>query len=235
MIFNGDPNKQDIVSDADFWAGTDEYTFPLVDKVRSANFALDRVTAQIMRFDRRWKWDDSNRADLPVAVRSIVAGQDNYTLEIDHLKILRVRIKNKNGEWRTLQPKDRRTVSDELLSESGQPFAYDKLGRSIFPLPVPDYSAEDGLEIEFQRGADYFVLEDGDREPGFASQFHRLVSLYMAEDFLLMGDMAQRLTRVQQKIQIMEAELQQFYEQRDIDDEPRFNVKKSKTAIGLLR
>lgn len=236
MIFNGDANKQDLCSDIDFWASTDETTYPLEDKARNSNFALSRITSKIMQFDRTWKHVSSNVTTIPIAVTDLEAGIDNYTFASTHLKILRVRIIGKDGKKKTLTAKDRRLMTDDELNATGEPETYDKIGFSLMPIPVPDYGATEGLEIEYQPGGsvDYFLPTDTDKEPGFNADFHRLVSLYAARDYCSLHNPG-RVAAIDTEIQRMEADLKQFFESRDIDDEPKLLVKKSKRGLALLQ
>lgn len=235
MQFNDEANNFDICSDIDYWASTDDITYPLEDKARNSNFALSRITAKIMRFDRTWKHVSSNSTTIPIAVTDLTSGVDNYTFASTHLKVLRVRIKDQNGEWITLTAKDRRKISDDMLNSTGQPEVYDKLGSSIMPFPVPNYSQTGGLEIEYQPGAadDFFSPDDTTKEPGFNADFHRLVSLYAARDYCAIHN-AERLRVIDSEIKILENDIEQFFESRDVDDEPKIEIKKSSRGVSLL-
>lgn len=228
MQFNGHADNFDICSDIDYWASTDDVTYPLVDKARNSNFALSRAVTKIMQFDRTWKHVSANATTIPLAVTDLEAGIDNYTFATTHLKILSVRIIGKDGKKKTLKATDRRKVSDDLLNATGEPIIYDKIGYSLMPLPVPDYSVIEGIEIEYQPGAaaDFFSPDDTDKEPGFNPDFHRLISLYAARDYCAIHN-RERLQIIDAEIKLMEADLKQFFESRDIDDETNFKVKNS--------
>ena len=140
----------DLYSDARFWCGianTDTTTYPLADFTRNANFALDRVSSLIM------KWDDTNNTDLPIATTSLVASQQDYGIAVGHLKVLKVRIKDQQGNWVSLDPINRRDLTDsQLTTTAGDPKRYDKVGNSLFLYPKPSYASSGGLEVQFQRG-----------------------------------------------------------------------------------
>lgn len=233
MQFNNHAQNQDICSDIDFWASTDSVTYPIEDKTRNANYGLSRVTSKIMQFDRTWKHVSSNSTTIPLATTDLVAGLDNYSFASTHLKILRVRIMGPDGKMKTIIATDRKKVSDDILNATGTPEIYDKIGYSLMPLPVPNYSAAGGVEIEYQPGADYFETTDTTKEPGFNPDFHRLVSLYAARDYCALHN-ASRLAIIDTEIQRMEADLKQFFESRDIDDEPAFQVKRSGRGVATL-
>lgn len=48
MDFNDTTLKQGLVQDCDFWVNSDVTSYPLADKVRSANMALNEVTGLIL-------------------------------------------------------------------------------------------------------------------------------------------------------------------------------------------
>lgn len=234
MQLQNHPQQQDIFSDADFWASTDDVTYPIEDKLRNANFAVSRISSKIQQADSTWKHVSSNSTTIPIDTTDLVAGQDNYSFKTSHLKILRVRVKGSDGIFKTLKAIDRRKVSDDILNASGEPEFYDKVGFSLMIMPVPNYGAVDGLEIEHQPGADLFVLEDEEKEPGFNPDFHRLVSLYMAKDYCALHNPERVRMVIMPELMAMEKDLLLFISARDIDDEPSFTVKKSNNSIGLL-
>lgn len=205
----------DLYSDARFWCGianTDTTTYPLADFTRNANFALDRVSSLIM------KWDDTNNTDLPIATTSLVASQQDYGIAVGHLKVLKVRIKDQQGNWVSLDPINRRDLTDsQLTATAGDPKRYDKVGNSLFLYPKPSYASSGGLEVQFQRGASYFATTDTTKTPGFATHFHRLVSLYAALDYCETNDFDKRAAKIRANIQTLEAELITHYSSRDLD------------------
>lgn len=232
-------NKLTLAEDMDFWCSTDSTTYPIEEKMRNMNFGLSRVTSKIMRFDRNWKHVSDNEEGIPIATQDLVAGQDNYSLETKHAKILRLRIVGRDGKWKTLEPIDRSKITDDLLTdESGEGEFYDKLGYSVMPLPVPDYSVEDGIEIEYQPTGEQFLqtgldAEGNTVEPGFNPDYHRLVSLEASEDYCAVFN-RDRLPAIREAKTELYADLEQYYESRDIDDEASFSIQNNSRATGLL-
>ena len=225
MQYASHANNQDLVSDARYWSGTDSDTYPIEDLTRNANFALDKVVSLIFKSDRRWQWDDANNTDLNIATSDLVSGQYDYSFAVSHLKINRVRVKDTLGNWKTLEPVDRREITDTDLALTGTPTHYDKQVGSFFLHPIPNYGSTGGLEVEFQRGASYFTTADTTKEPGFAPQFHRLISLYAARDYCAVEGLIDRMTVIDQRIAALEMELAEFYATRDIDDRPKMTLK----------
>lgn len=226
MLFNSGTNS--LYADALFWSGANSASFPVdPDFTRSANNALDRILALILRADNTWEFNDANLStELLDITTAIVSGTQTYAISTSWLKIKRVRVKDANGNWITLRPIDRDEASDSQLSETGTPYAYFKLGSYIYLVGTPTYSSTGGLEVQFQRGADYFVVGDTTKAPGFASQFHRLISLYAALDYVEANDIPNRDAKIRNRITAMEAELQQHYADRDRDDRPSLALRR---------
>jgi len=236
MVFNGDINKQDAISDINFWCSSNNVTYTLEEKVRNYIFALGRVSAKIMKMDRTWKHVSSNiTSTIPVAVKSLVAGQSEYTLATKHVKILRVRIKGKNGVMKTLTAMDRIKQSDDILNSTGEPEFNDKLGYTIILTPTPDYSAAGGIEIEYQPSSDQDLptISSTVWEPGFNPDFHRLPNLYAAKDYCSLFN-RDRLSIILDEIKSMEDDMDAYFESRDIDDQPFFDVQRTSRGASLL-
>jgi len=240
MQFNSEANELDLVHDVRYLCGlssNDTINYPLKDITRNCNFGLDRVISLILRSDNRWQWDDQNNTDLPIATSSLVANQQDYSIASTYLKIHKIRIKDSGGKWVSLNPIDRNELNDsQLTASSGDPKRYDKIGNSIYLYPTPNYSSSGGLEVQFQRGSSYFVYTDTTKEPGFASQFHRLVSLYSALNYCQANQITNRVNMIKAIIGNppdpenrivgtgMEGELVKFYSDRAGDEKPSISL-----------
>lgn len=236
MVFNGEINKQDAISDINFWCSTNDVTYKIEDKVRNYVFGLAKTSSRIMRMDRTWKHISSNlTTTIPIAVQNLVAGQDNYTLATKHVKILRVRIIGKDGKKKTLKAMDRIRQSDDSLNATGEPEYNDKLGFSIILTPSPDYSVTGGIEIEYQPSSavDIPTTTSTTWEPGFNPDFHRLPNLYASEDYCTLHA-PKRLSMIREKIKESEDDMDAYFESRDIDDQPSFDVERSSRGVSLL-
>src|ERR1035437_7838382 len=189
MQLNAETNGNDLYSDTRFLCSIDETSdttsYPFKAFVRNANLALDKIIAYIFRTDNTWQFDDTNQTgELLDVSTALVSGTQKYSLTATWLKIGRVRIKDSAGNWITMTPIERGALNDGLLTAtSGDPRRYDLMGNYLYLYPAPNYSSAAGLEVQFQRGASYFATTDTTKVPGFAAQFHRLISLYCALDF----------------------------------------------------
>lgn len=236
MEFN--VNEVGLYQDALFWTGQNTGTFPIAEFTPLANQAQNRVVALIQENDSKWKWRDSNSGSRDIGVTDLVANQEDYTMEVYHMKIKEVRIKDKNGNWKTLIAKDRRELSDDQKNATGEPETYDKDGDSIIPNPLADYSSTGGMEVHYQAGPVYFLKTDTTKKPGFCSLFHRLVSMYASMDWLISNSTAKnplshKITRLEGAIFKMEQNLITHYLGRDEDEAPILRPKRTFRNNGL--
>lgn len=200
--FNSETNQLDLYTDCRFLCGLetgdgggtpDTTSYPVKAFTRNANFAMDKVISYIFKADGSWEFDDTNNTDTPIGVANLVSGQQSYSIPITDLKINRVRISDSQGNWIALTQVNRQDLSDyDLNAPAGDPKKYDLIGNSIYLYPAPSYSYTGGLEMEIQRGASYFAYTDTTKTPGFASDFHRLISMYAALDFCLINGLSDR-------------------------------------------
>ena len=209
---------------------TDDSTL-LATFTRYSNIALDRVTSIILRSDNSWEFMDSNSTTLPIEDHNLTSGQKDYTIETTHAKVLKVRVKDPNGDYVTLREVSRRNLSDSELVRTGTPEKYDMLGNSIFLTPTPDYTSSLGLEIQVQSPMSHFVTTDATKVPGFSSMYHRLIPLWACYSYAF----AKRQTiakDIRQEILVMEDELEKAMAQRDYG-KPK-NLSLRKTDYGQL-
>jgi len=203
-------------------------SFQNSDLLISINKAYNRVASLIMMSDFRWRWDDSNQTDLPIATAALVANQQDYSLSTTHLIIERIEIKDEDGNWYLLTHIDQSALKGyekEAMSEheetAGTPTEYDLIGDSVFLYPKPSYSQAASLKIYFARGPSEFTdtqiwtsyALDGTKTPGFNTLFHDLISLLVAYDYCSIYH-KERAGYIFADIQKMEKSIQDFYGQR---------------------
>lgn len=235
MVYNGDVDKQDCVSEINFWCSTDDQVFTIQDKTRLFNLAIAKTTRKILQADSGWKYVSDNSSTIPFIRTDLLAGQDNYTLQSSHIKLIRIRIKDKQGNYFTVKSRDRKDIPDDALDGSGQPRYVDKVGSSLIFYPAPDYSAQAGIEVECQPSSteDAFTVADTTKEPGFNPDFHRLPCLYVAGDYCALNN-KDRLPLIETRIKEMEEDLRQYYNARDITQPVEFVLPVNNRAVGML-
>ncbi len=230
MYFNSTDKSTSIVADIDFLLFGDSSTFntdySLVDRTRNVNIALDEVVSELFKADPNFMWDDTTNPDFPIATITLEANKDHYTIPDESLVIHRMRVKDQNGEYVTLTPKTRRELTDSELNSTGTPDYYYKIDNALFPIPVPDYGATAGVELEFQRGANHFASTDTDTKPGFNPQFHQYLSIAASLRYALANGMKEKATFLQGEKERIRAAIQEHYARRSPDDRTRFRLKK---------
>lgn len=188
------------------------------------NRAMDKVTTLILSSDGRWEFDDTNYTDLPIGVATLVNGQQDYSLSVTHLRVLRVEIMDQNGDYYKIDPFDLQDITrqgmTEFMNGAGSPRFYDIQGGSIFLYPKPQTGYVTflaGIKIYFQRDSTYFTTADTTKEPGFAQMFHRLVSRWATYDYALARQLPIKKD-LRDEITVLEQQLTDFYATRDPDD-----------------
>ena len=192
MQFNDTTNESGIVQEIKFELGlgndTNNTIYTLKDIARHSNRALDEVYGIIMAADQTWQFDDTNYTDMSIATTDLNLNQRDYEFDADHLKVQRVEIKDSDGNWKRLQPRDyvrddRLEGMDDAQDPAGIPKYFDVQGTQLFVFPKASFTVEGGLKVWFQRKADYFVSTDTTKEPGFAKIFHEYIPLFCSHRF----------------------------------------------------
>jgi len=227
MILRDDTNKENsLYHDALFWLELEEEDYKMTDFVRNINQGRNAALRKAMKYDRTWQHQDNNFDTIPIAYEDLVAGEYRYSILDKHNKIKRLRVKNKEGKYETVKAVDRRLLNDDDLdpSRTGVPAKYDKIGRVIRLTPVPDYGAEDGLEIEYQTGISYFTVDDLAKTSGFDDFYDRLMTLYAVKDYAAAKQLNNRLPIILTGIAEMENDLKDGFVERDMDDSPKMTL-----------
>ena len=237
MVFSDTSTKQGLIEDIDFLLFGSSATFntdySLVDRTRNINIEWDEAISELFKADPNHKWDDTTNADLPFATLALTSNLDHYDLLDSALVIHRVRMKNRAGELTTLTPCLRSELTDEELSSTGEPEKYYKIGGVVFPVPVPDYGASEGVELEFQRGANHFVSTDTTKTPGFASQFHQFLSVGAALRYAIAKGMKNKIAQLRADKEAIRKEIREHYERRSPDEKPKLRLRRDTSHYAL--
>jgi len=201
---------------------TDTTTLPVVDFTRSANEALKETNQLIWQSTGEWEFDDSNYATLPSAKRDMTASVNNYLIPSYAQKIDRLQVLDNAGDWHKVTPFDKgmtKEALEELYTTTGLPEYYDIVGESLVLYPTPDATTctlTQGLELFFSREMDEFLITDTTKEPGFNSDFHRMISLKAALDWAMPKGLS-IISSLQNQISNMKDNIAKFYGSRDRD------------------
>lgn len=230
MQFNPEDKSNSIIGDIDFLLFGDSTTlntdYSVIDRTRNVNISLDEVVAELFKADPNFMWDDTTNTDFPIATMNLTASQDHYTIPDASLVIHRVRIKGKSGSWKTLTPALRRELSDVELAETGEPEKYYKIDNAVFPIPVPNYGATGGVELEFQRGANHFTTTDTDKAPGFNPQFHQFLSVGAALRYAIANGMREKVTFLSGEKERIRTAIREHYQTRSPDERPKLRLRR---------
>ena len=219
MQYNSEANSQDIVNQTLWYCSASTTDYPINDLTRNANIAYHKAVVNIQSADGTWDYDDTNNTTLPIGTADLVSGQQDYALDDTMLELQRVEIKNSAGDWVLLKPTDQSEIHEAMSayqSTDGAPFEYDKVGRSLFLYPAPNYASVAGLKVHFKRHANIFTAADNTKEPGFADAFHNIICLYTAREYCLLYK-PERLVLIQNEIHELEAQMKKFYARRTKD------------------
>jgi len=227
MYVNGNfssGNNQGLVQDARFLVGlqiNDTGSYPTSDITRNINSWYRKANTWIWNASGKWEYDDSNYTDLPIATTDLVADQQDYSLPSTGQKILRVEILDQNGNYNEITQIDQTEITSgmtEFYETAGMPAFYDLVGNSIFLYPKPsatETTLTAGLKAYFSRDIQEFGITATSTEPGFNSDFHRLLSYGAALDFALANGMPDKINILRENIQIMKEDLTNYYSSRN--------------------
>jgi len=238
MQFSDTTNYTGLIQDIDFLLFGDGKTnntdYSLEDRTRNINLAQDEAVAELFKADPNFIWDDTTNSDFPIAKLNLTANQDHFTVPDASLVVHRFRVKDPNGKWKTLTSRLRRELSDSELEETGTPSKYYKMDNAFFPVPIPNYGATLGIEIEFQRGANYFESTDTTVEPGFASIFHSFLSVSAALRYAVANGMSEKIKTLSSEKEKIKMSMREHYENRSPDEKPKMRIKEKDTkSYGL--
>jgi len=213
-------NITNLKSDIDFLCGSTSATYPDVDKVRNMNIAYLDVATVIWESDGSWHFDDSNNTDSALAYKTLAHTSATYLIPTTALQIKGVEIQNSTGSWtklKTLIYEDLHVSPEEYLSTLGIPTHYQLEGNEIRLYPTPSSASvtlASGMLVRLNRAVTEIPLTASTYTPGFASPFHRILSLAASLDFT--QDDSQRKFLITQK-QRLEMNMEKFYERRGME------------------
>jgi len=203
----------------------------LADFTNRINRAYDELATMIMSVDNRWQWDDRNyTSSLPIATTDIVSGQSDYVLSIEHLRVIRVQVKDSAGNLLTAYSKDihdpeGRAIYDQSPTPTeGIPVIYDKFADVLRLYPTPNYNSTGGLIVHFQRPPSYFATTDTAKSPGVATLFHRYLSLDASTDYAVSHGLKIK-NDLFSMVEQMKKDVRDWYSQRSKDEQLMFRAK----------
>jgi len=181
MVFNDTTDKLGICQEIDALCDSDTTSYPLADKARRANSAIETLTAKIMQVCKNFPYDDENIGDLAEGTITLEEGVSKYTLTDKFLNVLGWKVKDTSGYWHIVQPYSMDEANRDGIvletkeAETGLPLTYRAVGRTFFFAPAPGaayVTLAAGGKFFYSRTAHLFTADDTDAVPGIASPWH---------------------------------------------------------------
>lgn len=238
MQFNDTTNLSGAIQECESWLFGNTYGAisgnPTLLKTfaRLLNYGLDQTTIEIMKSDGFWQYDDPNRTDLPIGTTNLIANQQNYELDLSHLKVIGVEAKDSVGNYYPLVQVDYTDIrktwrSDtEFFPTPGKPVYYDIDGQTLKLYPAPtatDTTLTAGLRVKYQREPDYFVYTDTTKEVGIPRMYQNLPVLFACNQYAKQNSMADKARETDAEIARVSANIKDNFSKRNADKKLRIN------------
>jgi hypothetical protein len=234
MMFSNNSTKTGLIDDITFLLGIDVNAYPLLDRTRNINERYKMVWQMIFEAYGGWKFQDDNLNTVPYADQTLTSGTATYTLPTGALTINMAEIMDSNSIWSRLIPiteeEYNKMGADASNTTSSIPVYYMPYEDTIKLIPTPNYTVASGLRVYFDQGVSEFVYTDTTKTPGFASPFHRMLSIGAALDYALANDIGNKVIYLQNLWNDYERRLKEFYSKRYHDRYPH----KIRRGIDLM-
>jgi len=220
----------DLLKSCEFWAGfgvgdisgdtTLKSTF--TDRL---NRRLDRAIGMLGAGSRLSQADDTNYSEHPFSLFDIVEDQHDYEFLTDEdgnaiSDITAVLIK-KGSVFGKITKLSLDNENAELImspnAKPGIPTEYIERNNTIFLSPVPNYNLSDGGKLFYKRVPSYFATTDTTKQPGIPVQFHEMIAMGAAHDWLLVhkSNALVEISRVGMELDRIEREFRVYNELRN--------------------
>lgn len=185
MVYNDTSNSTGICQEIDTICGSNTVSYPLADKNRRLNAALDDYVLLAVKEASGWSVEDSGETDLPIATRNLTSGQADYEFPTESLVTEKLEILLSDGvTWKELTPAEQLDPN----AGSGIPTEYKKVGNSFILSPTPNYTVSSGIKNHYRRAFNYSTLSGSTfspTSPGIPSVFHMWLARKAALPYLI--------------------------------------------------
>jgi len=239
MVFSDTSTNQGIIQDITFLLGIDINAYPIQDRTRNVNERYRMVWSMIFESYGGWQFIDDNTSDtstgVPYTDTNLVAGTSLYALPSSSITVNAVEVLV-GTTYRRLKAITSEQMmdagGDSSFSPSSAPVYYMLQGDVIRLLPTPNTSTTSGLRVYFDEGISTFTYTDTTKVPGFASPFHRMLSVGAALDYAIARGVAKKAD-LQNLWSDYEFRLRKFYAKRWKDRQPA-KLSKQRNALDWL-
>lgn len=239
MVFSDTTDNQGIIQDITFLLGIDTNAYPIKDRTRNVNERFRMVWSMIFESYGGWQFIDDNTSDtstgVPYTDTDLVSGTALYSLPSSAITVNGVEILN-GGVWQRLQAITPEQFidggGDSLFPSGGTSTHYMLQGDVIRILPTPSTDVTSGLRVYFDQEISTFLYTDTTKTPGFASPFHRMLSVGAALDYATARGVAKKAD-LQNLWNDYEIRLRKFYTKRWKDRQPA-RIGKNRRSLEMM-
>lgn len=219
MQFSDTSTKLGIVQDITFLLGVDTNNYVIADRTRNVNERYRMVWQMIFESYGGWKWQDDNSNANPYTDVNIVSGTATGALPTGTLTIREAQLLDANSVYHRLT-----LITEQEYFEMGGDSQWN--GITGFPqyllpyedtwklIPAPNFTLSSALRIYFDADISSFAATDTTKVPGFASPFHRILSIGAALDYALARNMRDKVVYLQNLWNDYEKRIRDFYSKR---------------------
>jgi hypothetical protein len=220
----------ELLKSIEFWAGFEQGDISgdttlkevFTDRI---NRRLDRAFGMLGAGSRLSQIDDTNYSEHPFSLFDIVEDQHDYEFLSDEdgnkisditAVMIKVGTSFKKIDKVTLDDDDAELIMSPN-STKGIPNKYIERNNTIFLSPIPNYSLSDGGKLFYKRVPSYFTTSDTTKQPGIPTQFHEMIAVGSAYDWLLVhkSNAQVEITRVENELDRLEREFRTYNELRN--------------------
>jgi hypothetical protein len=200
MQFNDTTNKSGLLQDCEFWCGfgdgviTGDSTLKAV-FTRLINQRYAKTLAKIQLISSRDGAEDVNYSGQQFSKFNIVLGQNDYQFLTDAdgntiTDITGVLIQSQGQTdyfsltRLALSDEDAQLIMSPNATNTGTPSGFIEKNNTVFLDTLPNYSQSNGGKLFYRLVPSYFVSTDTSKAPGFVEDYHRILSIGAAYDWL---------------------------------------------------
>jgi len=226
MQFSDTTTKLGLIEDITFLTGVDTNKYPTADRTRNINSWSGKVWTWIFESYGGWQFDcdtTSTVDSLPEGLITLESGTAVYGLPTGTLVIRKVEVLQSDGTtWRPLIPLPLEMINNEgaFLSSDSTPRYYRPIGDILKLYPAPNYSGDNYLKVFFDRAMTQFAAANTTEVPGFASPFHKILSIGASLDYAIANGATTKIKAFSDQIADYEKRIKKFYAKRFVANFP---------------
>ena len=226
MQFRDISTKQGLIEDITFLLGIDINGYGIEDRTRNINERYRQVWSMIFESYDGWKFQDDNLSANPYADQTLTSGTATYSLPTGSLSINMVLVKDSAGNYQIpleaiSQEEYQQMGAESYNTTNGVPRYYLLYEDQLQLVPGPNYTfASTGIRVYFDQGVSTFAITDTTKVPGFASPFHRALSIGASLDYAQARGLTDKIPMLLNLWNDYERRIRSFYSKRFIDKRP---------------